>query len=379
MYTKTSSIQAKPYLDIIHQRSFDETFTISEETVIDKATNFVVQYNKDIYLEMVEGIASIVITNDPLMTPTLFVIHRLVRIKRGMFFSFIANSDQAIIRTYIPKTAYFNVKRLDYPIGINTIKTHFHINEIYAFYYLSKSEDYVFKGEQHPFWELTYVEHGSLIVNVDNQQLTINENEIMFFVPDQFHTMAANNQRVDYITIMFQMDFQQIELLRSNVFGPKAPITENITRFLQSGEQKHILAQEMMLNYLKQIIVLCAYYDNPLPAINFQTEQKFANEIFNEIIHYINSQLNTPIDVPQICKKFGLSRTSLQTLFKNNLQTTPKLYINEQKLQLSQTLLKSKTKTVSETSEALGYTSIHYFSRKFKQRFGINPSDIIQK
>lgn len=379
MYTKTSSIQAHPYLDIVHQKTFDDSYTISEETVMDKSTNFVVQYNKDIYLQMIEGIASIAITTDPSITPKLFVIHRLVKIKRGMFFSFISNSDNAKIRTFIPNNAYFNVKRLEQPIGINTIKTSFHITEIYAFYYLSKSEDYVFKGERHPFWELTYVEHGSLLINLEDQQLTINENQVMFFGPDQHHSMQANHQRVDYITIMFQMDFPNQELLLSKVFTHRQAIVENITRFLHSAEQQNILAQEMMLNYLKQIIVLCLYFDDPIPAINFGTEQKFANEIFNEIIHYINSQLNNPIDVPQICKKFGLSRTSLQTLFKNNLQTTPKLYINEQKLLLSQTILKSRTKTVSETSEALGYTSIHYFSRKFKQRFGINPSEYAQK
>ncbi|MEG1947885.1 MAG: AraC family transcriptional regulator, partial [Lachnospiraceae bacterium] len=30
---------------------------------------------------------------------------------------------------------------------------------------------------------------------------------------------------------------------------------------------------------------------------------------------------------------------------------------------------------ISEISSKLGFTSIHYFSRKFKQQFGITPSD----
>ncbi|MEG0743950.1 MAG: AraC family transcriptional regulator, partial [Erysipelotrichaceae bacterium] len=38
-------------------------------------------------------------------------------------------------------------------------------------------------------------------------------------------------------------------------------------------------------------------------------------------------------------------------------------------------LIKESLYTISEISSKLGFTSIHYFSRKFKQQFGITPSD----
>ena len=38
-------------------------------------------------------------------------------------------------------------------------------------------------------------------------------------------------------------------------------------------------------------------------------------------------------------------------------------------------LIKESTHTISEISAMLGFTSVHYFSRKFKQEYGITPSD----
>ena len=79
--------------------------------------------------------------------------------------------------------------------------------------------------------------------------------------------------------------------------------------------------------------------------------------------------------IEEICHKFSISRSSLQTLFKNNLNMAPKQYISDLKLNKSKLLIKESVYTISEISSKLGFTSIHYFSRKFKQQYGITPTD----
>ncbi len=64
------------------------------------------------------------------------------------------------------------------------------------------------------------------------------------------------------------------------------------------------------------------------------------------------------------------------TLFiQKNIDTTPKHYINQLKLTKSKELLRESTLSISEISEMLGFSSIHYFSKKFKSYFGICPSE----
>ena len=79
--------------------------------------------------------------------------------------------------------------------------------------------------------------------------------------------------------------------------------------------------------------------------------------------------------VAEICQKFSLSRSSLQILFKENLQQTPKRYISELKLEKSCQLIREGKYTISEIALMLGFNSIHYFSRAFTQKYNIAPSE----
>ena len=57
------------------------------------------------------------------------------------------------------------------------------------------------------------------------------------------------------------------------------------------------------------------------------------------------------------------------------MKVAPKQYISNLKLNKGKLLIKESTHTISEISAMLGFTSVHYFSRKFKQEYGITPSD----
>ena len=47
--------------------------------------------------------------------------------------------------------------------------------------------EYYFVGEMHNFWELVYVTEGSLFVSEDNRIYKLNEGDIIFHKPMEFH------------------------------------------------------------------------------------------------------------------------------------------------------------------------------------------------
>ena len=134
---------------------------------------------------------------------------------------------------------------------------------------------------------------------------------------------------------------------------------------------------ELMLCYLKVLIIRILQYDflNSSPVASTPMQQRFENELLNEIILYINDMIYEQLTIEDICTKFSISRSSLQTLFKHNVGVAPKQYISDIKLKKSKLLIKENTYTISEVSRMLGFNSIHYFSRKFKQQYGITPTD----
>ena len=112
---------------------------------------------------------------------------------------------------------------------------------------------------------------------------------------------------------------------------------------------------------------------------NTPMQQKFEDELLNEIILYINENIYSPLYVEDLCERFAISRSSLQSLFRNYVYTAPKEYISNLKLEKSKVLIKESKYTISEIAYILGFSSIHYFSRRFKQKFGMSPSDYATK
>ncbi|MGL5754810.1 MAG: helix-turn-helix transcriptional regulator, partial [Paraclostridium sp.] len=136
-------------------------------------------------------------------------------------------------------------------------------------------------------------------------------------------------------------------------------------------------SNELSLCYLKQLIINTLRLENSFnqntPTTHMQ--QTYENNLLNNILKFINEHINNKIYVETICSKFNISSTMLHSLFKKNMNVTFKNYINNIKLNKSKELISSSSYTLSEISEILGFSSIHYFSKKFKSQFGISPSE----
>ena len=63
------------------------------------------------------------------------------------------------------------------------------------------------------------------------------------------------------------------------------------------------------------------------------------------------------------------------SLFQKNLHISPGEYIRRVKLQESKRMIREGKWNFTEISEILQYSTVHHFSRQFKEKFGITPSE----
>ena len=85
------------------------------------------------------------------------------------------------------------------------------------------------------------------------------------------------------------------------------------------------------------------------------------------------SKLATRTDLQELAQTLGISYSKFRILFKTHTGYSPREYENLIKLNRSRDLLQSGDYSVSSTAEALGYSSVYYFSRAFKKQFGMSP------
>lgn len=75
----------------------------------------------------------------------------------------------------------------------------------------------------------------------------------------------------------------------------------------------------------------------------------------------------------------GHESTYLYRIFKKEFGVTPIKYINDLKLTKAKEFLTNSSMDVTEISEALGFYSVHYFSKCFKEKENITPLEFRKK
>lgn len=383
MFNRTSNYIFNKYGEIISElnKRQNEKLVHSSWKLKDKSISEYYVYNCDVYVKVSSGIVMLVVSmDDDAAHYEKFVIHRVIRIKQGVKFNFIAISNTAKINIGVEH----NAKKVTVPVYQNEpvvyerLVSNLEITEIFGYYYQVRNANYVFPGEKHDFWELTFIDNGSLETTIDDDVYQMNNFDLILYAPNQFHSQkTAKSHSCSYLTILFDMKIDNPELITNRVYNAHREIHNALNNFIKVSNDDILYDNELMLCYLKELIVKLLQYDflSSSPIASTPMQQRFENELLNEIIIYINSNIYEQITIEEICHKFSISRSSLQTLFKNNLNVAPKQYISDLKLNKSKLLIKESLYTISEISSKLGFTSIHYFSRKFKQQYGITPTD----
>lgn len=92
-------------------------------------------------------------------------------------------------------------------------------------------------------------------------------------------------------------------------------------------------------------------------------------------IEYIGENFTNEISIDMLSALCGISAATLKKLFVKKFGITPTKYIIGVRMHYACDLLRSGLYSVSQTSLMCGYNSIYYFSRQFKAREGVSPSE----
>lgn len=384
MYDKTTSVQFVKYGSIYNEPKDMNSGGLIRKKIVtsDKVISSLYNFLEPSYIEIVEGMAAILISDSRGGEFKVFAVHRNLEIKPNMYFNIIPMTSQTTVNLIIHENYNLKLEFLNPPYVYNRILQTINIPEIVAYYYTIKSPNYKFKGESHSLFELTFVDNGTLDTTIDGMNYTLNPSDLIIYGKNQFHTQSVNNDSsCSYLTIMFDMECEDDSLICNKVFHCRKELYKSIRAFSNNISSIIPYSENLILNNFHEIIIRLFQYDyldlND-SKIPMESHQNFQDELLEGILTYIDKMICSPISVDELCDKFSISRSSLQTLFKHNLNTSPKKYINDLKLSKSKQLIKENKYTISEIAFMLGFNSIHYFSRAFTQYYEIRPSEYAQ-
>lgn len=96
---------------------------------------------------------------------------------------------------------------------------------------------------------------------------------------------------------------------------------------------------------------------------------------FVQVIDYIEKHLSEPISLDDLSSLAHFEKTYLAVRFKEIWGLSPMKYVNWLRIERAKVLLATTDMSVTDIAREVGFGSIHYFSRYFKEKENITPND----
>ena len=268
-------------------------------------------------------------------------------------------------------------------VGVRSNDSHrvdnkLHIGGLYTFFYQEREQGFVFSGESHPMPELTYVDQGELHCVADGQDTLLKQGDIAIFGPNQWHMNYADiGVAPRFVTITFDLEGADLSpLLNRKIPAPRQAVNL-LQQMLREQERMDDYSNDMIISQLSMLLLILLRERTEPQSGKLQTSNAVhsENEIIRQAQQYISAHIREKLSVPVVARQVDVSPSYLTALFHKNLQISPGEYIRRIKLQESKQMIRENNLNFTEIAAALQYSTVHHFSRQFKEKFGITPTE----
>ncbi len=252
------------------------------------------------------------------------------------------------------------------------------ISSIYTFFYQEKEKGFTFPGEVHEPLELTYVDKGSLHSVADGKDILLEQGDLVLYGPGQWHMQYADvDMSPSYITVTFDLAGPYPQELINRKFTIPQSAVPVLQRMLRELDRMDAFSADMVICMLQLLLLELLREQNPRAGTKLRTPNAVnsENEIIRRAQQFISEHVREKLTVPLVARHVDVSPSYLTALFRKNLQISPGEYVRRIKLQESKQMIREDNMNFTEIAAALQYSTVHHFSRQFKDKFGITPTE----
>lgn len=244
----------------------------------------------------------------------------------------------------------------------------------------------------HSYCQIISVLKGSGMIQIGEERFDFSERSTFLIHPHVPHAVLRNSpeDQPQMMDIKFTVADGPIA---SDVAALPAKLEEGVFSRFQYYFDRILRESEEDLPYSYERI--CMYFGLALTAILRSGQEKELEGLptgpeelsvdqmggvdMRRVTQYINQNYASPISLEELAKVAIVSKSTLINAFKLAYDTTPIKYINRVRLNKAKALLLNTDSSVSEISEMVGFQSLHYFSRYFKNHEDLSPVEYRQR
>lgn len=268
--------------------------------------------------------------------------------------------------------------------------------EVYAIKYI---RDIVEKMHTHNFFEINYVFSGSCHMIFENEVRELKEGELCIIAPASRHDVTVCDDSIVLSLMLrkttFETTFFQLlahEDLLAGFFRNILYSSVETANYMLFSTDNPVEIKNAFKDIFMESFVCDAYSNTCITSrihllfgfllrcysssIQFYVNQKISGEHtdFTQILQYIQSHYQS-VSLESLADLFHYNSAYLSRLIKKNTGQTLVGILTGLKISKASDLLLHTNLSVSYIAKTVGYDSVDHFSRMFKKRCGVSPSD----
>lgn len=249
----------------------------------------------------------------------------------------------------------------------------------------AKAEN-AFRGpHKQDFYEIIIFNGGSRDVMIGTQLHACSAGDILILTPEETHCGRPNGSLLDRYVLHIGReafsDFGEQGRQLLSFFTDRKPYTGNRIRLApDTAEQLNVLladtdkalkmgGETAMLEAFADIIKILLLLRC---SVGIERKTGIPSRTMLQILSYMETNYSEIENIEEICREFGVSRSGMWRMFRENLQQTPGEYLRNLRMQHARYVLEQGG-NVTEVSAACGFADCSHFIRMFRERYGMTP------
>jgi len=263
--------------------------------------------------------------------------------------------------------------------------------------YGNLSESGFIKVGSHPYCEIAYVARGRGVFTIEGRVFDARAEDLFIIRPYELHGIRPDQDDPFDIAWFSIYPKEMAGWVSMYLWREKDEVEKPIIHLDKAYEFWDMLGQvlkEMSLHSFKyetalraELLQMFIAFTRKLRAITgeerssevrellLRQDRKRWREVVETAIEFIKQNYWRRINLETIARRSYLSPNYFCEVFKAETGVTFTEYLIKVRLRKAKELLRTTDLTISEISDRVGYESIHYFSRLFKEREGISPRE----
>lgn len=261
-----------------------------------------------------------------------------------------------------------------------------------------KYEDLIYEecynsGEAHDSWEFMYLESGECTLLVDGKLHLLTPGQLIIYAPFAYHSILNSLDAVINVVVFSCTSnaLSRFSNTATNLSDEQAAALRDIIALgekcfilpVENPDKRGTLLRESIPDFaLERLARLVELFLIDLCRKNSPTDRESMNdaanpldEQFAALTTFLFNNLHRPLSAEEISLDLSISVSKLSKLCKAQCGCGPIDYFLSLKIAAAKRMISEGRLTLTRIAEKLGFPSVHYFSRLFKKKTGITPSE----